>query len=419
MMEFKKYESAVRWSLRKWIDEVKELDILVGIPTYNNEDTIANVVSTIGRGLVEYYPDMRSAMLISDGGSLDDTREKAYEAEIPEGVKRRVAIYRGKPGKGTSFRCIFETAKMLKVDVCMVADSDIKNITPYWVKGLIDPILKNEADFVTPYYVRHKYDGTITNNIIYPMVRALYGKRIRQPIGGEFGLCPDIVALFINEDVWDTDVAAFGIDVWMTVTAINEGYRVVQANLGSKIHTAKDPALDLGPMFRQVLGTFFYLMGKYEENWKKVRGSEEVPITGNPDGEVKLEPVPVSQKRLKDEFYEGFMHFSPLYKQVLDVDNYNALKGIVEKAKERGEVEFPPDLWARILYDFAFTFHAWSRNRRKLMDIMTPLYLGRVASYCSEVANMDTMEAEKVIEAQAQTFEDLKPYLIERFEVWE
>jgi hypothetical protein len=43
------------------------------------------------------------------------------------------------------------------------------------------------GDYIAPYYLRHKYDGTITNGIIYPMTRTLYGKSVRQPIGGEFG----------------------------------------------------------------------------------------------------------------------------------------------------------------------------------------------------------------------------------------
>ena len=47
----------------------------------------------------------------------------------------------------------------------------------------------------------------------------------------------------------------------MTHSAINEGFAVCQARLGAKIHDAKDPASDLGPMFRQVVGTLFTLAG--------------------------------------------------------------------------------------------------------------------------------------------------------------
>ena len=51
----------------------------------------------------------------------------------------------------------------------------------------MSPVFEQGFDYVAPYYLRHKYDGTITNSIVYPLTRTLYGHRIRQPIGGDFG----------------------------------------------------------------------------------------------------------------------------------------------------------------------------------------------------------------------------------------
>ena len=47
-----------------------------------------------------------------------------------------------------------------------MVDSDLRNITADWAKYLIDPILEKGYQYVSPVYVRHKYDGTITNNIV-------------------------------------------------------------------------------------------------------------------------------------------------------------------------------------------------------------------------------------------------------------
>lgn len=85
------------------------------------------------------------------------------------------------------------------------------------------------------------------------MTRTLYGVDILQPIGGDFGFSPELAAFNMDEDVWDSDVVRFGIDLWMTTSAINEGYKVVQSHLGTKVHCAKYPASDLGPMFKQVI----------------------------------------------------------------------------------------------------------------------------------------------------------------------
>jgi hypothetical protein len=64
-------------------------------------------------------------------------------------------------------------------------------------------------------------------------------------------------------------VARFGIDIWMTTSAITQGFRICQSNLGVKIHDVKDPGQHLGPMFRQVLSALFSLMELYDSYWKK------------------------------------------------------------------------------------------------------------------------------------------------------
>ena len=96
--------------------------------------------------------------------------------------------YQGIPGKGSAFRLVFQMAKQLDAKACAVVDSDLRSITPEWIDLLIRPILFAGFDFVAPYYQRHKYDGTITNSIVYPLTRMLYGLSVRQPIGGEFGV---------------------------------------------------------------------------------------------------------------------------------------------------------------------------------------------------------------------------------------
>jgi Glycosyl transferase family 2. len=419
MDTMKKYASAVRNNVFEWTKNLKDVDILVGIPCYNNEDTIAHVVSMAAEGLRRYFPDKKSALFVSDGGSTDDTRENAYSAPVPEGFQRRVTIYRGMPGKGTSFRAVFEVAMLLKVDCCIVVDSDLRSITPEWIKLLAEPVLNNHAGFVAPYYIRHKNDGTITNNIIYPMTRSLYGQRIRQPIGGDFGFSGEIASLYTKEDVWNTDVARFGIDIWMSTTAINTGLKIVQARLGTKVHDAKDPAEHLGPMFRQVVSTLMYLMGKYELKWRNVKGSVPVEMMGEAEAVAKIEPVSVNFNKLEIEFLEGFSHFDPLYKQIIEPESYKKLAKNIRKLKKTGIVSFPSDLWARILYDFAFTYQSWSRNRKRLIDIMVPLYFGRTAAYCHEVAELDAEQAEEVVEKQAKVFEDTKSYLIKKYEAWE
>jgi glycosyltransferase involved in cell wall biosynthesis len=392
------YDTALRGYTAKRIEEIDGADILVGIPCYNNENTLAHVIQMVTHGLAKHYKNKRSVIHIADGGSTDDTREVAKEFQIKPWQEKIVSIYRGPGGKGTALRSIFETAERLHVHACAVVDSDLRSITSDWILYLLDPVLSKGYQFVAPVYLRHKYDGTITNNIVYNLTRALYGIRIRQPIGGDFAFSRDVAQFYVDQDVWDTDVARYGIDIWMTTNAVTQGFRICQSNLGVKIHDAKDPGQHLGPMFRQVIWTLFSLMENYEEYWKKVRGSESLESFGY-EGAIEPEPVQVDADSMIERFKIGFQQFSSLWKDIFCETCF----------KET-------DAWVRILYELAATFHLWTANRLKLVELVTPLYYARVASFVKQSWDMTSQEAENLVEEQAVKFEKHKDYLIE---VWD
>ncbi len=400
------YNTALRPYAFKRLEEIGKADLLIGIPSYNNEKTIAHVIQMVSHGLYQYYKDWKNVIMIADGGSTDDTREVVKDFELKPWQEKLLTIYRGASGKGTAFRSIFEAAVKLNVKACMVVDSDIRSITSDWVIHMLSPVLEKGYQYVTPIYCRHKYDGTITNNIVYNLTRALYGKRLRQPIGGDFAFSPDVAEYYIKQPVWDT--ARFGIDIWMTTQAIVDRFQICQSNLGVKIHDAKDPATHLAPMFRQVVWTVFVLMEQNESYWKKIKKSEPVETFGA-DFCLEPEAVQVDLERLVYKYQVGFKQFGPLWREILSSRSFSILK----KASRQGSKEFslPIENWVCILYELAATFHYWPINRNKLVDLMTPLYHARVASFVRETQGMDSNEDETLVEKQAEAFEENKRYL--------
>ena len=289
---------------------------MVGIPSFGNAETIGYVVRAATAGMVQYFPDLKPVLVNSDGGSPDDTPHVAVSTESPDYIEKVILVsprhrlqrisftYQGISGKGSAVRALFEVARELKVKAFVMVDSDLRSIVPEWIELLCGPILKGGYDFVAPMYARYKYDGTITNNIAYPLTRALYGARIRQPIGGEFAVSGDLIQRYLELTTFDASVARFGIDIWMTHSALNEGFALCQARLGAKIHDAKDPASDLGPMFRQVVGTLFRLAGVYEDRWLRVRGSHPIPEYGF-ERVIAPETISVNHEKLVDAFASG------------------------------------------------------------------------------------------------------------------
>ena len=217
---------------------------------------------------------------------------------------------------------------------------------------------------------------------------------------------------YAEQDVWETDVARYGIDIWMTTSAIVQGFKVCQSNLGVKIHDAKDPVAHLGPMFRQVLYVLFSIMETFEVSWKNVRGSVSVETFGQPN-HLQPEPVAVDYEGLVDRFKTGFQQFSPLWKEIFSSESFESIRSAADKPSD--SFELPLKTWVRILYELAATFHAWTRNRFKIIELVTPLYYGRAASFVRQTREMSSEEAESLVQEQALEFENQKDYLVE---VW-
>jgi hypothetical protein len=443
-------------AIRDEIARLERADIMVGIPSFKNAATIGYVVRAAQAGLVQYFPDLRPVVVNSDAGSPDGTGRVVVETEPPDYIERillvrptnklaRVSLtypeIDGTGGKGAALRTIFEMAVELDVQALVVVDSDLRSIGPEWIELLAGPILKGGYDFVAPLYARHKHDGTITNSVTYPLTRALYGHRIRQPIGGDFGVSSDLVRHYLATDDWTPEVSKFGIDIWMTTHAVTGGFAVCQTRLGAKIHDPKDPGADLGPMFRQVVSTILRLAVANAARWRSVHGSHDTPAYGF---ERYVDPIPleVDVLRLLDEFAAGADSRRVAWAEMLAPDTAAA---VIALAQDAGRVaatvraertaagdgapvpdtiatataaaafSFPDDLWVRVIYDLVVA----ARDQPDRLDdhvlALVPVYFGRTASSVIENRFLSTEDAEDSVERQAREFERLKPYLVDRW----
>ncbi len=410
-------------SVEARLREIGEADVVVGIPSYNNARTIGHVVRAAVAGLAKYFPDARGLVVNSDGGSTDRTPDAVRAAELPSPgailvthrlapVHKIVAPYHGIPGKGTALRTIFAIAERLKARACAVVDADLRSITPEWFQWLLGPLLIEGYDFVAPLYLRHKYDGTITNSIVYPLTRALYGCNVRQPIGGDFGVSGRLAAHYVSRPVWDSYVARFGIDIWMTTTAIADGFRVCQAFLGAKIHDAKDPGADLATMLVQVVGAVFDLMERYAARWRRTERVEDVPLFGFPHS-VGLEPVNVNVARMRAIFRQGARDLVDVWRHVLASETLDRVARLAES--DDPSARYEDALWVRTIYDFALAYHRRVFVADQLLRSLVPLYLGRTASFVVEAADLDADGVEARIGALADEFWRARGYLAERW----
>ena len=380
------------------------MKIIVGIPSFNNEDTISFVAQKAAEGIKKYF-DGDGIIINSDGGSSDKTREVFLKTDT-FGIPKESFIYEGVPGKGSAMKSIMEKAKFYDAEYVVFLDSDLRSVKDWWIERLTKPMVEGKASYVTPFYIRHKYDGTITNHICYPITSSFYGKKVRQPIGGDFGVSREMIDIYLSKpsEIWKGNVAKFGIDIWMTTTALNESKKGVwQAALGTKIHDVKDPGKHLGPMFLQVVQTLFDLTILYQEQWIKVKDYEDVEIYGDMP-EEEPEEIKIDLENMKNKASKGVFErknqYDFLNKKIIDYVIHNA--------------ELDAQKWAEIVYDTLLEYKEFKNE--KLVENLIPFYFARVAKFVEDTINMDTKEAETLINEQIEVFKDMKlSYLIKRW----
>ncbi|MFC1889122.1 glycosyltransferase [Thermodesulfobacteriota bacterium] len=395
-------------------EKVKDAEIVVGIPSYKEADSIAFPTDVASRGILKHFPDRKAAIINVDNCSPDGTGE-AFMSTPTKVPKIYISTDEGVVGKGNNFRNLFEAAVELGAKAVVVVDADLKSITPEWIQYLGEPLFSG-SDYVAPIYVRHKYDGSITNQIAYPLLRTLFGLRVRQPIGGDFGFSGKLARAFLSEKLWNDKIANFGIDIWMTTIAIARRFEICQAFLGSpKSHRAKDPAKDLGPMFAQVVSTLFDLMIDFEYLWKECHESRPSHIFGFGLGITEAPPiVDVNTEALYNGFVKGFEDYGELWEKIIPTPEFMEIQKVRDQSME--EFYYPSDLWARILFSFAIAYRNEEIDRAGLIESMIPFYHSRILTFVNRTGTAETKEAEEYLENILRVFEGEKYYLIKRWD---
>ena len=387
------------------IKKTIEPDIIVGIPSYNEADNIAFVGSQLSLGLKRYFPAHSSAIINVDNNSTDGTKEAFLGSETGEIPKKYISTGKGVVGKGNNFMNLFKEVESLKAKAIVVVDADLLSITPEWVKKLVTPILEGH-DFVTPLYSRNEYDGTITNHITYPLLYSIFKANIRQPIGGDFSFSPKMSRYWTGLE-WEKSTGQYGIDIFMTTSALLNGFKVCQVALGSKVH--KPSAPKLGLMFTQVIRTLFSSISNFKNIWLDGNIEKDCPVHGEFNYE-NPQSLSVDYKSIKKESIDGFSEKESLLASIMYRPHYHATK----KMHLSGKWNIGPGLWAKILYDFIFAYET-SGNKEEVVEALKPLYFARAASFYRQTLDLTHQEAEEKILGQAKQFHKSRRYLFNKF----
>jgi hypothetical protein len=393
-------------------------EIVVCLLTYDNAATVPAVVTAVRAGLAQHFGGVPAALINADAGSSDGTPERVAAGGLPTLLARheapaaeRVAVpFHGVPGRGAALRLALSTARRLGARVVLVLEADVTTVTDEWIARLARPVWEDKADLVLPAYTRHRWDGTITNLLLAPLVRALYGRRLRQPLPGTQAMSGRLVEHLMAYPTWGRGRDA--IDLWIVGTAVADGFSVREAWLGRRRVESRTRSADLPSMVAQALGEVFTVMAHHQDLWLEVRGSEPVPTLGAP-APPDTSPMAVDVERMIAGFRQGLRDLGRIWEHILAPETMGEVLAL--DASGTAGLRFPDDLWARVVYDFALGYHYGVVHREHLLRSLVPLYLGRTAAFVLATAGRDAAATEAALESVGLAFEQQKPYLVARW----
>ena len=402
---------------------VGEVDILIGVPTYNNASTVGQVAQALEQAILRSFARDRVVIVNADGGSRDGTPEALMSFPLQSNhnahglvqlrtIDRVTTRYRGHPSFASALRTILAAAELSRAKACAILSPASSNMTPAWIENLVRPTYKEGFHYVAPLYKRHKYDGLLIRDILYPVSRAAYGRRIRELYAEEFGFSGELACHCLNHEAWHQEAVQLGPATWMVIEAMSAGFTICQSYLGPKGRTEPGATSDVVSAIRRTVGTMFWCLDANPAAWTERTGSENVPTFGS-DHELTEEPIRTNRNRLLELFRAGVSELSPILSQILCPETLAAIQATA--ALDGEKFHFEDEIWVRVLCDFAASYHRSAINRDHLLQGLTPLYRGRVCALLTQHQNSSAEQIERSTEELCLEFERQKPYLLERW----
>jgi glucosyl-3-phosphoglycerate synthase len=249
------------WDI-KWLVEEKQrqgLTVSLCLPTLNEEATIGQEIIILKSELADRYP-LLDEIAVVDSGSTDRTCEIAdsfgADVYIASDHLTECGSHRG---KGEN---LWKALYLLKGDIIVYVDSDIKNIHPRFVYGLVGPLIQDrDIKYVKAFYdrplafsggLRPTGGGRVTEILIRPLFSLFYPElaSILQPLSGEYAGRRSIL-----EEI--PFPVGYGVETAMLIDIYQRHglYALAQTDLDKRIHRNQE-TIALGRMAFGVLRTF-------------------------------------------------------------------------------------------------------------------------------------------------------------------
>lgn len=411
-------ESFLSDDLLRQLISVGSVDVLVGISSKDAGHNFAQVVRAVEEGLLRNFRRERIALIHVAEKSRNGNEGLQPGASFDSGIESLrtfrwiTANTDSTSVPGSSLRTILLAADLLHAKGCAVIDASAESTNPGWVQALLSPIYREQFDFVAPLYSRHRFDGLLTRNLLYPFCRTLYGKPMRELRATEFAFSSRLAAHCLAQANWEDEGLQQTPEMWMAVTALSNSFRCCQTYLGPKARLGPSTAVGVVDAIRQTVSGLFWCVESTSPLWLNGPAPEPLRTLG-PDHQLTSEPIRVNRKRLFQMYASGVAELSQILGTILDASTHEELVRL--SATDESVFRMSDALWVRTVYEFASAYHRSVINRDHLVQAFVPIYRGRACSFLLQHRYSEAEEMEAHIESLCREFEQQKASFIERW----
>ena len=413
----KKIYQEILQGVQKKIASLKAKDIVIGIPFSDQIETLPTVIRIAQEGLQQYLPDKKAAFIIAathEGKSFSQQINALFkELTI---VGHFFSLDKELTGKGWAIRALMELSASLGSDLLLLEPDFVRQgqqgMQPSWINSLYRP-LELGSDYVLPVFTRPPEARRAADQLVIPLLVALYGYRVKEPMGGAYGIRREILPIFLQDTKLfaDTDIGKYGIDIFLTITAIVHDVKICQANLGIR---CKRPAPgEFAVRLRQTVRTMFEQI-EYTAQWWLQQGrfiKSEPPLYGTLPA---LDPpavdldIPSAIERFRVDFQRTANY---LYKKLLDPSLYERLLDLSYTPVEK--FSFSSADWAQCVYTLLLAYFFQKEiPQDDIVDTVTILSRARAATFMSEVQRFEG-DAKSLVSARLRE-EQIKDFSLLR-----
>jgi trehalose synthase len=399
-------------------------DVIIGIPFSDQIETLTATIRTAHEGLQRYLPGKQAAFIIAavhEGKQFSQQINALFDELALAG--HFLTLHKVLTGKGWAIRSLIELSASFESDLLLLEPDFIQQgqqgIQPSWIHSLYRP-LELGSDFVLPAFTRPPEAKRAADQLVIPLLHVLYGYSVKEPMGGVYGMRREILNIFLRDTELfaDTDVGKYGIDIFLTITAIVSDVKICQTNLGirRKIPAPGEYAVRL----RQTVRTMFDQI-EYTAPWWLKQGrlvKTEPPLYGKPpafdppvvdlDISSEIERFKVDFQRNANYLYKKLLHPS-LYERVLDL-SYTPVE----------QFSFSSADWAQCVYTLLLAFFFQKEiTREDIVDTVIILSRARAATFIREAQRFEgdakELVAARLREEQIRDFAQLRERFVEHW----